>query len=94
VSPVKYELCFYIPEDDILRSFCRENVKSYTDESDDCSNWMFALYVRAGREQNSLPLSEIEPRSPGLSRSRSDVVLPLNPESQSPGGGRSRICIQ
>jgi hypothetical protein len=28
VSPVKYELGFYIPEDDIL-SHCRENLKSY-----------------------------------------------------------------
>jgi hypothetical protein len=30
VSPVKYELGFYIPEDDILRSQCHENLKSYT----------------------------------------------------------------
>jgi hypothetical protein len=29
VSPVKYELGFYIPEDDILHSPCRENLKSY-----------------------------------------------------------------
>jgi hypothetical protein len=29
VSPVKYELWFYIPEDDILHSHCRENLKSY-----------------------------------------------------------------
>jgi hypothetical protein len=28
VSPVKYELGFYIPEDDILYSHCRENLKS------------------------------------------------------------------
>jgi hypothetical protein len=28
VSPVKYELGFYIPEDDILHSHCRENLKS------------------------------------------------------------------
>jgi hypothetical protein len=28
VSPVKYELGFYIPEDDILHSYCRENIKS------------------------------------------------------------------
>jgi hypothetical protein len=32
VSPVKYELGFYIPEDDILHSHCRENLKSYTAE--------------------------------------------------------------
>jgi hypothetical protein len=30
VSPVRYELGFYIPEDDILHSHCREHLKSYT----------------------------------------------------------------
>jgi hypothetical protein len=29
VSPVKYELGFYIPEEDILHSHRRENLKSY-----------------------------------------------------------------
>jgi hypothetical protein len=29
VSPVRYLLGFYIPEDDILHSHCRENLKSY-----------------------------------------------------------------
>jgi hypothetical protein len=29
LSPVKYELGFYIPEDDILHSHLRENLKSY-----------------------------------------------------------------
>jgi hypothetical protein len=29
VSPVKYELGFSIPEDCILHSHCRENLKSY-----------------------------------------------------------------
>jgi hypothetical protein len=29
VSPVKYELSFYIPEDDILHSQRRKNLKSY-----------------------------------------------------------------
>jgi hypothetical protein len=29
VSPVKYELGFSIPEDDILHSHRRENLKSY-----------------------------------------------------------------
>jgi hypothetical protein len=29
VSPVKYELGFYIPEDDILHSHCRENLIAY-----------------------------------------------------------------
>jgi hypothetical protein len=30
VSPVRYELGVYIPEDAILHSHCRENLKSYT----------------------------------------------------------------
>jgi hypothetical protein len=29
MSPVRYELGFYIPEDDILHSHCREKLKSY-----------------------------------------------------------------
>jgi hypothetical protein len=29
VSPVKYELGVYTPEDDILHSHCPENLKSY-----------------------------------------------------------------
>jgi hypothetical protein len=29
VSPVKYEEGFYILEDDILHSYCRENLKFY-----------------------------------------------------------------
>jgi hypothetical protein len=29
VSPVKYEVGFYIPEDGILHSHSRENLKSY-----------------------------------------------------------------
>jgi hypothetical protein len=29
VSSVKYELGFYIPEDGILHSYCREKLKSY-----------------------------------------------------------------
>jgi hypothetical protein len=29
MSPVKYELGFYIPEDDILHSHCSENLKTY-----------------------------------------------------------------
>jgi hypothetical protein len=31
VSPVRYEMGFYIPEDDILYSHRRENLKSYID---------------------------------------------------------------
>jgi hypothetical protein len=29
MSPVRYEIGFYIPEDDILHSHCREILKSY-----------------------------------------------------------------
>jgi hypothetical protein len=29
VSPMRYELRFYMPEDAILHSHCRENLKSY-----------------------------------------------------------------
>jgi hypothetical protein len=40
VSPVKYKLDFYIPEDDILHSHRRESLKSYT-----------ALFACAGRPE-------------------------------------------
>jgi hypothetical protein len=33
VSPVRYELGFYIPEDAIFHSHCREHLKSYKDMS-------------------------------------------------------------
>jgi hypothetical protein len=33
VSPVRYEPGFYIPEDGILQSHCRENLKPYIDIS-------------------------------------------------------------
>jgi hypothetical protein len=29
VFPLKYELCFCIPEDDTLHSHCRETLRSY-----------------------------------------------------------------
>jgi hypothetical protein len=40
VSPVKYELGSYIPEDEILHSHCRENLKSYLEakECNSCSS--------------------------------------------------------
>jgi hypothetical protein len=40
VSAVRYEFGFYIPEDDILHSHCRENLKSYIA----LTGW--ALYLR------------------------------------------------
>jgi hypothetical protein len=42
VSPVRYELEFYIPEGAILHSDCRGNLKSYIDYS--CLQK--ALYIR------------------------------------------------
>jgi hypothetical protein len=39
VSPVKYELGFYIPEDDIIHSHRRENLNSYME------NTCFTLYI-------------------------------------------------
>jgi hypothetical protein len=33
VSPVKYELGFYIPEDGIVNSHSRENLKSYNSDA-------------------------------------------------------------
>jgi hypothetical protein len=33
MSPVKYELGFYIPYDDILHSHRRENLKSYIENT-------------------------------------------------------------
>jgi hypothetical protein len=36
VSPVKYKLGFYIPEDDILHSHSRENLKSYIEKKVAC----------------------------------------------------------
>jgi hypothetical protein len=53
VSPVKYELGFCIPEDGILRSHCRENLKSYmtlglhsNDSSNGCSQSIASLHTR------------------------------------------------
>jgi hypothetical protein len=46
VSPVKYELGFCIPEDDILHSHRRENFKSYFDDMYNESNeYHFYLFA-------------------------------------------------
>jgi hypothetical protein len=37
VFPARYKLDFYIPEDDILRSYLRENLKSYIDNGSSSS---------------------------------------------------------
>jgi hypothetical protein len=44
VSPVKYELGFYIPEDDILHSHRYDNIKSY----------MNRLLAEVARNQDSI----------------------------------------
>jgi hypothetical protein len=33
MSPVMYELVFYMKEDGILRSYCRKNLKTYRQQS-------------------------------------------------------------
>jgi hypothetical protein len=67
VSPVKYELGFYIPEDAILHNHRRENLKSYTKEV----RWS----IRPCRAtDNVLPSSLLAPvprqRAPILARRR------------------------
>jgi hypothetical protein len=48
MSPVKYELGFYIPEDGILHSDRRENLKSYRTHQDDKSvHWSSHLVTKA-----------------------------------------------
>jgi hypothetical protein len=51
VSPVKYELRFYIPEDDILHSDRRENLKSYM-------VWFIHLQAQQKTEERELVFSE------------------------------------
>jgi hypothetical protein len=49
VSPVKYEMGLYIPEDDILHSHCRENLKSYIDAdliSTLVYKFLYELYIK------------------------------------------------
>jgi hypothetical protein len=53
MSPVRYELGFYIPEDDILHSHCRENLESYISHN-------------FGEESTFLLLLGIEPLFLGL----------------------------
>jgi hypothetical protein len=46
VSPVKYELGSYIPEDDILHSDRRENLKSYSLSQEDYTFKVCSRYIR------------------------------------------------
>jgi hypothetical protein len=61
---VRYELVFYIPDDDILRSHLRENLKSYIP-----IKWVlgqFYPWVKLfGREAEHLPLSSAKVRKDG-----------------------------
>jgi hypothetical protein len=70
---MRYELDFYIPEDDILHSHCRENLKSYIALTG-CSyrpRRLWELYTivrgyfnqgikRPGREAEPLPPNNLE----------------------------------
>jgi hypothetical protein len=49
VSPVKYEVGFYIPEDDILHSHRRENLKPYI-------ALLFSTYVTSKPHRNRTKL--------------------------------------
>jgi hypothetical protein len=50
VSPLGYELVFYIPEGAILHSHCRENLKSYED--------IYAFHTRPIHEHDGTLLYE------------------------------------
>jgi hypothetical protein len=51
MSPVKYKLCFYIPEDDILHSHRRENLNCYLDMLPSSELWCRVVRIteRYGR---------------------------------------------
>jgi hypothetical protein len=57
VSPVRYELGSYIPEDAILHSHRRENLRSYNDNFGNTRKE--TLWVRLGTNQNLLKIQEI-----------------------------------
>jgi hypothetical protein len=66
VSPVKYELGFYIPEDDILHSRHRDNPKSYNEfgflvsGSTLCpSAFPFHQQAHTGAEPQNFPQQEV-----------------------------------
>jgi hypothetical protein len=71
VSPVKYEMGVYIPEDDILHSHRRENVKSYIVLR--CSVMEIGSYMTIGR-----PLLSND-QSSWLQIQRSRVRFPAPP---------------
>jgi hypothetical protein len=61
VSVLRYELGFHIPEDDILHSHCRENLKSYK------GTLLFALLLVATFQQKTTSQKErIQDLSPTL----------------------------
>jgi hypothetical protein len=49
VSPVRYELGFYIPEDGVLHSHGPEDLKSY-------KNLCLQLHMKLKQKDNSVPL--------------------------------------
>jgi hypothetical protein len=46
MSPVRYELGFYTPEDDILHSHHRENLKSYISSEDTSMTVSFLVHCK------------------------------------------------
>jgi hypothetical protein len=70
VSPVKYELGFYIPEDDILHSHRRENPKScmclaslrvLQNELSECVHIRTSLYRQGNYGRNMSPAAGLLP---------------------------------
>jgi hypothetical protein len=67
VSPVKYELGFYIPQDDILQGHRRENVISYihhslhknNNSSADLYRTYMAVTVRGKPNERALTLDRV-----------------------------------
>jgi hypothetical protein len=55
MCPLKYELGFYIPQDDILHSHRRENLKSYTFIVADIHN---GLLIN-GKQTRHLPMRDV-----------------------------------
>jgi hypothetical protein len=69
---VRYELCFYIPEDDILHSHGRESLKPYEPSAPKFKLFALCLMVALALLYYSRPYT---PPQPGLSHA--GAVLPV-----------------
>jgi hypothetical protein len=67
VSPVRYELGSYIPEEDILHSHSRENLKFYDS----------AIIRRCNMQRFNLKVCTVKPVLTGISRDQK--ICPLKP---------------